>query len=375
MENLARWLRRLNDKAPSEVARMTLRLFVPGHSVMDIDGWLLTTEQPTAVPPGFRSGLPESMALLAYVDEEEFSKNVAIQHQLSVDIAAAMSVALERRIDIPFEIALQVQGGNTVTFMPYGSIVDRVITGPLPNDSRSAIAAAFQQIYGLSKDDVAVIGSAASMFHGALLLYDRDIRSAYTLLVAGIETLSRKYGQPPSNWGSWEYSDEWDRFAAKYDLSNEQHDGLRARLMNDKQLRLKATFRSYASSRLAASFWDRPWNEWMYTLQVPQGVWEQATSHYTGQIRDFLTSDRSALGKALGSSYDLRSSYIHKGKWVDPIDLAFDPRSQVDMRGPLPFAILRSILRELIITEMRERSQPTVLPDVKLYRIWKQPPK
>lgn len=374
MKALAGWLKRLtNAKSGDDFERLTFRIFVPGHTIMNYDGWLLTTEQPRRVPPGFHGGLPETMAVLAYADTKNYSQNLIHHYRLVTDIAAAMSVALERRIDIPNEFASRVEGLDTVTFMPLGGMVDRTITGPLPGDPLSPVAAIFQQIVGLPDDDSSTIGAAGSLFHGALLLHDRDIRSAYTLLIAGIEVLSREYGQSPTEWMAWERSDEWDAFATKYGLSVDQSEALRRQLMNDRQLRLKATFKSYVSSRLRQSFWDQPWVEWMYPLQVPQGTWDAPEKLFEGQVRDFLTADRSALSKALGFSYDLRSRYVHRGAWFDPLDLAMIRGSLVDVNRPLPFAVLRAILRELILTEIAERSRKGVLPTFSLRRNWNPP--
>ena len=371
MENLAAWLRRLPSmKDPKNVRRMTLRMFVPGHCVMDFDNWLFTTEQPTSVPAGFRAAFPESMALLAYLEAADYADNAHHNCRLAIDIATAMSLALERRIDLPFEVALTVSGSKTVTFMPYSAIVDRIVTAPLPPDPKSPIVQVLQQLGGLADKDISISGAAASMFHGALLLHDRDIRATYTLLIAGIETLSRQYGQPPTSWSDWENSTQWDTFAADVSLSEDQSAALRNRLMADQQLRLKATFQSYAATRLSPSFWGQAWNEYMYELQVPEGSWGQGAQLYSGKVRDFLTSDRSELSRGLARSYDLRSSYVHRGEWSDPFDLTLDPRASVDMRRPLPFAILRAILRELIVTEMANRARPYAVPDVILRRVW-----
>lgn len=373
MESLAAWLTRLAGAKPNDLVRTVLRIFIPGQAVMNFDDWLMTTEQPTAVPLGFRGSYPESMALLAYPDEAGYAQNAVHHHRLSADIAAAMSVALERRIEIPYEIAARADGLDTMTFMPFGGMTDRGITGPLPSDPLSPVAEIFRQIAGLAKDELASIGSAAAMFHGALLLHDKDIRSAYTLIVAGIEALSRQYGQPPSNWYAWELHGEWDAFTIAYGLSEDQADALRERLMTNHQFRLKATFRSYASSRLRSSFWEQPWVEWMYPFRMPQGQWAAPEKLHEGRVCDFLPTDRVDLSRALGRSYDLRSSYVHKGTWFGPLELTLNPAAPVDVARPLPFAVLRAILRELILVELAEHTRGGSLPGVQLRREWVPP--
>lgn len=373
MESLAAWLKRLNEATPGALCQTHLRMFIPGHGVMNYDDWLITTEQPSSVPVGLRGGYPESVALMAYVDHANYAQNAAHHQRLSADIASAMSVALERRIEIPYEVAVQVNGQDSMSFLPIGVVTDRAITGPLPSDSMAPVAEIFSHIAGLESKDIAAIGAASSMFHGALILHDRDIRSAYTLLVAGIEALSREYGEPPTNWGEWEEHDDWDTFISEHDLSDEQAEALRTSLMRNKQLRLKATFRSYASSRLRASFWEQPWVEWAYPFQIDQGTWDSAQKLHDGRIRDFLPTDRVALSKGLGHSYNLRSSYVHKGTWFGPLEVALNATTAIDVSRPLPFAALRAILRELLVVELTERQQGGSLPNVRLQRNWKPP--
>lgn len=373
MESLNAWLKRLGETRPSALHQTILRMFVPGHQIMNYDDWLMTTEQPTSVPVGYRGGYPESMALLSYPDDANYAQNAVHHHRLSADIASAMSVALGRRIEIPYEISARVEGQDTMSFLPIGVVTDRTITGPLPPDSKSPVVEVFRHIAGLADQDIAVVGAASSMFHGALLLHDRDTRSAYTLLVAGIEALSRQYGEPPTDWDNWEVHCDWDKFMSEHGLSEQQSEALRDRLMANRQLRLKATFRSYASSRLRASFWEQSWVEWMYPFQMAQGTWDGAKRLHEGRVSDFLPADRVALSKGLGHSYNLRSSYVHEGAWFSPLEVTLDATAAIDVSRPLPFAVLRAILRELILVELSERQQGGSLPDVQCRRNW-QPP-
>jgi len=370
MESLAAWLRRLGRVEPNEIGRTIVRIFLPGHTFMNYDHWLMTTEQPTSVPSGFRGSYPESISLLAYPDDACYSRNAPHHHRLTTDIAAVMSIALERRVEIPYEVAAGINGQGTVTFLQIGGTTDRTVTGPLPWDSLSPVAEVFRQVSGLGENDLAAIGAATSMFHGALLLHDKDVRSAYTLLVAGIEALSRQYGQPPTSWSAWESHDEWDKFVVENDLSAVQAKKLRERLMANRQLRIKATFKSYASLRLRAAFWDQPWVEWIYPMHLPQGNWDAPRTLHEGWVRDFLPADRMALGRALGFSYDLRSRYVHEGTWFGPLELTLNPGVPVDASRPLPFAVLRAILRELILVELTDRTRDGSLPDVQLVREW-----
>jgi hypothetical protein len=370
MEGLKEWLRRLSTIAPSEVERVTLRMFVPGKEAMDLDNWIMTTEQPTEIPFGLRGSFPQSATLLAYPDSAGYASNAIQQNRLSADIAAVLSLALERQVDIPYELAVRIGGHNAISFLPViGVTTDRVITGPIPKDYYSRISQVIRQIAGLADDDIAPIGAAASMFHGALLLHDRDLRSAYTLVVAGIEVLSRKYGQPPTAWDAREHNIQWDAFITSQALSVEQANALRRKLMDDKQLRLKGTFRSYGSERLRDSFWEEPWIEWLHGFSMGNALAAiDSKPMHEGRISDFLPSSRSLLSKALGHTYDLRSRYVHRGAWSEPMDLMLRPAYQIDCTKPLPFAVARAILRELICAELTDHSRDVALPDVVLHR-------
>ena len=125
---------------------------------MDFDDWLITTEQPQSVPEGYRAGFPESMSVVAFVDEAGRSQKVDDHHRLSADLAAALSVALERTIDIPLEMSTRVEGHDTVTFVPLGGMVDRVISGPIPPDYKDAVVKMFKDVAGLLPEDIVVVG-------------------------------------------------------------------------------------------------------------------------------------------------------------------------------------------------------------------------
>lgn len=370
MECLSDWLKWLHGAKPSDARRTIVRMFSPGHQVMDFDDWLITTEQPRPVPEGYHAGFPESVSIVAYIEETGRSQNMEDHHRLSKDLAAVLSVALERTVEIPLEMSVRAEGSDTVTFLPLGGMVDRVVSGPVPTEYKAVIAQVLKWTAGLPQEDIAVIGAATSFFHGALLLHEKDVRSAYTLLIAGIETLSRRYGSPPSSWQAWDSHANWDRLFEDLGVAAGQASSLRERLMQDRQLRLKATFRSYASERLGDSFWDKPWTEWMYSIEIPAGRHRPAEKVHEGKVGNFLPRDRHALGKALGHSYDLRSTYVHAGSWFGPLELSINASAPLDVDRPLPFAALRAILRELICTELEERSFPADLPEARLRRDW-----
>lgn len=369
MEGLVAWLRRLDDIAEGDKASQTfMQVTVPGSVPLDLDNWVLTASQYRQAPPG--TNFPEMQGVIRLVDKEGVS-NGPLHHRLAAELAAAISLATMRRVEVPYRIAATVQGQPHLYFLPYAHLVDRGVSGPLPSDADSLVKAVFERLFGLGVSDLRVIGASMTLFHSALLLFDRDVRSAYMLLVAGIEVLSRSYGRPPTDWASWELHEQWDRFIAQQRLSEDQAVALRTRLMEDRQLRLKATFRSYASSRLPASFWDQPFIDWMYGMKLDSGstAWLGVEKVYGDHlVADFLTRNRSEVERSLGESYNVRSTFVHSGAWFGPLDLSDMGGSTVDTTKPLPFGMLRAILGELLRTELFERSDPKRLPEIRLSR-------
>jgi hypothetical protein len=343
-------------------------VIVPGTKPLDLNNWLLATDPAGQLPPG-RGSSPEAVSILSVMDVA--NRPVPDQQRLATDLATVFSLALNRRIDIPHDIAFQVKGSEgRVTMAPYGQAIDRLVLGPLPDNVTGALSDILSHVAGLGVDDLPTIGSAASLYHGALLLFDRDIRSAYTLLVAGVEVLSRRYGSPPSAWVEWEESSKWDGLFVRLGLTAGQASDIRDELFRNRQLRLKATFRTYGAMRLPDAFWDRPWEEWMYGIRARGGTWTDATLQEARVVRDVLSEDREALGRALGMSYDLRSKFVHRGAWIGPFELTLRQKVLADF--PLPFSVLRAVLRELIDVELRSHARPISLPDAEI-RIQRSP--
>jgi hypothetical protein len=220
----------------------------------------------------------------------------------------------------------------------------------------------------LPDDDIETIGAAIGAHYGAALLLERDLSSAYTLLVAGIETLSRRYGRPPEEWDAWEESGDWEEFTRALGLTDSQRQALFGRLMRDRNLRLSETFANYASTRIPDSFWDRPWNEWQFPI-----YWDANGARYSKgdwlsrrKVRDLVAHDRDMLNKCLRKTYELRSRFVHQGRRVDLMGQAVPYGEAIEGTGPLPFAVLRSVLAELVETELHERASAFTLPNILL---------
>jgi hypothetical protein len=169
-------------------------------------------------------------------------------------------------------------------------------------------------------------------------------------------------------------SDRWNRFIEEQGLNRYQAASLRKELMRDRNMRLAETFAHYASQRLPKSFWDDPWNEWVFDVTMaPDGNAQYTGGHYQAEkrMRDFIPSDRAILHKALKKSYHARSGFVHEGgRTIDFISeiVAFATGAQLDGTRALQFGVLRSVLRELIRVEVEEHSSPLQLPPLALKR-------
>ena len=223
------------------------------------------------------------------------------------------------------------------------------------------------QLASLDGDVESAITTAIHLHYGAVLLFDRDLAAAYTLLIAGLETLSRQFGKPPTAWADWDKSPVWDKFITRQKLTPEQAGALRTELLRDRQIRLKQTFVNYVADRLPGDFWEMPWQDYMYMIDAGQGTWGEGSWQEERIVADYLPRDREVLKKALKASYDARSSFVHSGQRI--VNKYGQLRSLAylnDGDQPLGFAVLRSILTAIIFLELEQNAVPYELPDMLL---------
>lgn len=369
MKSLIAWLHRLTAVTADPGPEISyFRVAVAGVDPLDVENWLLSIDPQGPLGYDLRATGPESWSIMRVPDLPQREVNLHDRHRLGADLACLLSLALERRVVVPNDLAVYIPQLEKVIFQPVAQVVDQGILGPLPTDAMRRLNAYLSAVAGLSLEDQGFIGDASSAYHGALLLFDREPRAAYTLLVAGIEVLSRRYGLPPTEWINWEESSDWDAVFAVQGLTTEQASAIRDKLMQDKQLKLGATFRNYASSRLGDDFWNRPLDQWISGIDANTGLWLPPTNVKSCHIADFLSFDRNGLRKSLGQSYALRSSVVHDANWVELMTLAQPPAPPTKISRPLPFPILRAILAELIWLEISSHSTPASLPNFKLLR-------
>lgn len=370
MKALVDWLRRLAEVTPKPGPSISIfRVSVSGNEPLDVDDWIFSIDPQGAVPNSVNATGPECWSLVKLPDLPRQETKLHDRHRLGAELASALSLALDRRVSIPNDIAISVPQLGRIIFQPVSHIVDPGILGPLPPDAKRRIGAYISAIAGLTTEDQEVIGAASSVYHSALLLVDKEPRVAYTLLVAGIETLSRKYGNPPVDWTSWNESAAWNQFFTEQSLTAEQATALQNRLMHERQLRLGATFQNYGATRPEDSFWQRSLDQWIYGVDANTGAWLPATKAKTRRVVDLLPLDRTILRKSLAKSYNLRSAVVHEAEQVELMTMVGSPDQQVQGNRALPFPILRALLGELIQLEVYTRSSPAPLPDFRLLRV------
>ena len=368
MEATAKWLERLHQAKPEALREHLLTALTPGFNGLDLSDCLIATEPKGVLRSRPGDTAPVSMALLRYVDVAQDSIKLQHDEELADELAAILGLAAERRITLPHTLALRVEGSQTVTFLAYGSAVDRRLHGPFPSNLEGAVHEILGRVEGLPTNVRPVLGAAARLHHSAIELFESDLRAAYLLLVVGIEVLSREFGSPPTAWTDWEGSSVWEETFASAGLSEEQRDVIRSRLMKDRQLRLKATFQEYASTRIPDSFWEEPWESWMYPYNPTERKWEAPHLIETRVMRDILPRDRSLLSRMLGNAYDTRSGLVHQGALLTLVDNSIPQAATPDSKRPLPFPVLRSILRCLIRTELETHGRSVPLPPIRLLR-------
>lgn len=366
MKSLVAWLHRLAAVTPDPGIEISyFRVAVPGIDPLDVENWLLSIDPQGPLGYDLRATGPESWSIMRVPDVPQKEANIHARHRLGADIACLLSLALERRVVVPNDFTPPF---GKLTFLPVSQAVDQSILGPLPTDAKRRLNTYLSAVAGLFPEDQKFIGDASSAYHGALLVFDREPRAAYTLLVAGIEVLSRRYGSPPTDWTEWEESSAWDAIFALQGLTKEQASAIRHKLMQDKQLKLGATFQNYASSRLSDDFWNKPLDQWISGPDANTGQWLPPRNVRSCRVSDFLTFDRNGLRKSLGKSYGLRSSVVHDAAWVELMTFAPPPAPPFKSSRPLPFPILRAILAELIWLEISSHSTPASLPNFQLLR-------
>ncbi len=368
MKAIVKWLERLKSAKQESLRELVVPVITPGTQSLDLTDLIVATEPKSVLPGRPGDTGPISLALLRYLDTRTASENLKDDEVLRQELNALFCLVSDRRVVIPNVMAVRMEGLPTLTFLAYGATADHRLHGPMPADLKTEIQTALSQVFGLPDNAQAPLGAAARLHQSAVQLFESDIRSAYLLLVAGIEVLSRAFGKPPEDWEKWEQHASWENLFQDGGFASDQRALVRSKLMKDRQLRLKGTFREYASTRVPDQFWEEKWQNWMFPFNITSGSWEEITLTDESTVQDHLPKDRVALSRALGHSYDLRSGLVHEGAVLNLMDSTIPFEGRVSYDGPLPFSLLRSLLRSLIRTEIQRSSVPVLLRDIRLQR-------
>jgi hypothetical protein len=133
--------------------------------------------------------------------------------EVAIGFAAHLACLLDRRIEVPAEIDVAVEDRpGDRTAVPLGGLPDRSLLAPLthePNDVDPMVREHLARMAGLGSADADAVAAAIDLHYGACLLVTRDLATAYTLLVAGIETLAQQFGTPSREWSDWQESTRW----------------------------------------------------------------------------------------------------------------------------------------------------------------------
>ena len=314
MQALMDWLDRLREVGADDFRSTHQRLLVPGSKALFFDDWIIRCAPigPIGAQPG---QTPRAVSVLEWLDSGPI--NIEEQSALTQQIGALIAFATGRRTEVPYELTTSIETApGRISFLPTTHIFDGRLFGPAPGDTKDRLSDTLGHLASLSLEERGPIGVAIELHYGALLLVDRDINAAYTLLVAGIEALSRAFGEPPENWSDWEDSPIWDDVFDDAALSDRQRSLIRDSLMADRQLRVTATFARYGSRRLRPSYWDGVWDLWIFPVEMKadgETNWMEVDQVAEVPVQQVIPRDRNVLRLALRRSYSARSGFVHEG--------------------------------------------------------------
>jgi hypothetical protein len=340
---------------------MLRRLLVPGLEPLHHEGFIQFQGIESVYRPGHT---PEAMSVMRVGIAGPGPEHMS-DAELAAGIGAVLTLITDRRVEVLEELPTKVEGSSSTTFIGYNNMFDRRLVAPFDTtEVDECLKIMLGKLVSLPEEDQVVISSAIDLHYGSVLLFEQDLSAAYTLVVAGVEALSRRFGSPPRDWPSWEDAVSWEKFARHQKFSSEQYGALKSKLMGNRQLRLKATFVNYVIQNLSESFWDQEWNEWSYHIRAQEGAYDVEGSWIARKhIRDFVTRDREVLGSALRNSYDARSGFVHSGnRTINMMSEFYSLTHETSFDRPLSYAILRSILAELIKREIDNRAGDFELP-------------
>lgn len=285
----------------------------------------------------------------------ELARNTQRVDELAASLGGIVGFVLDRRVEVLADVPVAYPEFGTTLFIPTRHAFDRRLSARLDAITMDRELNRFlEHLRSLEPQKRDTIIAAIELHYGAALLVTHDPHSAYTLLVAALETLSREFGSPPTDWTSWDRAPKWDRLLESQGLSDEQAEAVRRELMRDRQLRLTETFCNYAA-QVPDSFWTVSWKEFDYTIQLPGGTYGEYQELRSVKLSDVAPRDRDSLRLALRNSYRARSGFVHEGRhtvsYPEALSIPVPPEFDWSRR-PLPFAVLRQVFISLIDREV-----------------------
>jgi len=186
---------------------------------------------------------PAQMSVLVWPD---VGGPTLADYAVSSQLGALLTLATNRKIHVASgDTALSREGTDSRFFLPVNQLPDRTLLGPIEGDVQHRFEGLLASLMGLRTVDRKTIGAATELHYAAVLVYELDLLAAYALVVAGIETLSRQYGDSSRDWQSWEQADRFDSVFEELSLQPQQATRLRDELLSERQLRLRQGFADY----------------------------------------------------------------------------------------------------------------------------------
>lgn len=155
-------------------------------------------------------------------------------------------------------------------------------------EEANEFAALVKKILSLSRSDFLAVMSAIQAFNGALEVLGSSLDLAYSMLVYALESLSQKYIDHEPLWDDFDSRTRKRLDPILATLSPEAAGGIRAALLTDAHLKLKAEFQEFICSHVEDSFFTT----------------EAAKRSSPLQHND--------LRRAAKNIYDVRSAYVHE---------------------------------------------------------------
>ncbi|MGC5225447.1 hypothetical protein ACPW96_23020 [Micromonospora sp. DT81.3] len=370
MRSFLELLRRLDTDGPP-FSNHIYRLTAP--SSLHFDDTILRIDAVPAAAAQALGTYPTPISVLHWMDAGDSTGPIEAQ-ALASELGALLTFVSNRRVQVAAdEVTLGMAGSDIVTFMP-ASINDTEVIGPIEVDVKSELERVSGLLRGLPGESAVAVGAAIELHYAATLLHASDVNTAYTLVVAGIETLAAHFNSQVPIWADFSARERFDSVFDALGLDDAQAGRLRDEILEGQHLRLQHRFISFVVDGLPASFWDTEVHH--YTPQLerrPDG--EELFNGYglasSTPMANWVPKDIQILKKRLAATYAARSQFVHAGVKSHDMGTALaaaaGTSSGQDRKLALPFAGLRRVLRELIFAELG-KAEEMPLPDIRLIR-------